>query len=62
MLPIVWGMSQDSVSIVTTLWAGRSEVQIPSGAKDFSLFPIIHIVSEAHPSSYVMDTLVLSQG
>jgi len=55
-------MSQVSISIVTTLQAGRSGVQFPSGAKDFSLFPIIHIISEPHPSSYVIDTVVLSQG
>jgi hypothetical protein len=57
----VWGMSQDSVSIVTALQAGRSGVQIPSGARDISLFPITHIVSEAHLASYLMDILVLSQ-
>jgi hypothetical protein len=52
---MVGNMSRGSVvGIATGLRAGRSEVRIPVGARDFSLLQNIQTGSGAQPASYVM--------
>jgi hypothetical protein len=54
--------SRDSaVSIVTKLLVGRSGARIPAEAKDFSILIIFQSGSGAHPTSYSVDTEVLSR-
>ena len=48
--------------MMTTLRAGRSEIHIPTGARDFTLIQRVQIGSMAHSAPYSMDTIILSRG
>jgi hypothetical protein len=48
-----------SQGIVTTLWAGRSEVQFPIGARDFTPLKNVQTSSGANPAFSSVGTVVL---
>jgi len=55
--------SQDnSVSVVTGLWAGRPSAQTVAAARDFSLLQNVHTGCWTLPHSYSMGTRPLFQG
>jgi hypothetical protein len=55
---VSWG---NVFHIVTRLLARWSGVQIPVGARDFSVLQNVHTSNGAHSTSYSMGTCVLSQ-
>jgi hypothetical protein len=56
------GFQSSILSIVSRLRTGGSGVQIPIGARHFSLLQNVLTSSGPHPASYSMGTGVLSQG
>jgi hypothetical protein len=55
-----FGSQGSSVSIVTRLWAGRSEVQFPIRARDFTPLKNAQTSSGANPAFSSVGTVVLS--
>ena len=62
-LYVVGNRSQNRVfGIGTMLWAGQPGIRILLGLRDFSVLQNVQTGSGAHPSSYLLGTMVLSWG
>jgi hypothetical protein len=56
---VTFGSCGSVVGIATGYWLDNRRIWVwssPVNGKEFSLFPIIQIGSEAHPASYMMGT------
>jgi len=55
------GRQDNFVGIYTRLGAGRSGIRVQAEAGSFNLLQTVHIVSEAHSTSYAMASRLTTQ-